>query len=139
MTRRGFFRLLGLAAVTAPATATLVPEKLSGIRAWWVPVEQWVKEFDWGMKLGVARAYRNVLTGERVRNAVRMRLTPHMCADGSCYACAVTEGARHLDRWAADLPAWRPPARPGHGHFDDVLEGHERVLDSLGLLGERVA
>ena len=132
MTRRGFFRLLGLAAVTAPATATLVPEKLASVRSWWVPVEQWVKEFEWGTQFGVARSYRNVLSGEYVRNAVRVMGSLRARA-----AHAQIASAEHLlDAWAIDLPVWPPP---GYGHFDDVLEGHERVLDSLGLLGERVA
>lgn len=110
MTRRGFFRLLALAALTAPATAALVPDKLSGVRQWWVPVERWVKQFDFGTRLGVAQAYRNVLTGERVRNAVLVLLPSR--------AGAVKEAARYLDRWAADLPAWRSPVRSGRGHFD---------------------
>mgnify|MGYP001576057715 CR=1 FL=1 len=59
MTRRGFFRLLSLAAVTAPATATLVPEKLSRVRSWLAPFGQWAMprvsrwriEFDYGRVL----------------------------------------------------------------------------------------
>mgnify|MGYP001610698283 FL=1 len=112
-------RALGLAAVTAPATAALVPEKLANVRSWWVPVGQWVKEFDYGRVLGVARAYRNVLTGERVRHAVRMAGIRHP------YGEEVRRGISRLDQWAADLPPWRRPATPGRGHFDDVLEGRE--------------
>ena len=137
MTRRGFFCLLGLAAVTAPATATLLPEKLATVGAWWSPVGWYEKLFDRGFAYGIAGSFRNRLTGETIRNAVRMPLpggpTPNTVN------AAQRRGESWLMEWAADLPAWRLPVRPGHGHFDDVLEGHERVLDSLGLLGERVA
>ena len=137
MTRRGFFRLLGLAAVTAPATVTLVPEKLAAIPHWWSPIGWYEQLFDDGRSYGIAGSFRNVLTGEKIRNAVRIPL-----ATGStpwAVNAAQVRGEAWVQAWAADLPAWRRPARPGQGHYDDVLEGHEQVLDSLGLLGERVA
>ena len=121
MTRRWFFRLLGLAAVTAPVTGTLVPERLAAVRHWWVPTERWVKEFNWGTSFGVCGAFRNVLTGEQVRNAVRVLIH----ADGAAATAARAEAVTLLHAWADDLPAWRVPVQPGHGHFDDVLEGRE--------------
>ena len=123
MTRRGFFRLLGLAALT-PA---VVPNKLAEVKHWWVPVEQWIQEFDYGTVLGVGRSYRNLLTGETVRNAVRCRW--HATRDlipgdhDRWYRWATAQSNRLLDAWAAELPAWRRPVAQGRGHF--VLEGRE--------------
>ncbi len=128
MTRRAFFRTLGLAVVTAPATATLVPEKLAAVSRWWVPVESWVKEFDCGRFLGICVSFRNVLSGAIVRSAVRMPLSRDVFGNVRKMSVVIERAKGRLFAWAHELPAWRLPVRPGHGHFDDVLEAREARL-----------
>ncbi len=127
VTRRRFFRLIGLATVTAPATAALVPEKLASVRQWWAPTGWWSKEFDFGRYIGVAGAFTNALTGEVVRHGVRMDLVQPPAGVTFTQALSETEarGKSFLVAWSKTLPSWRRPLRRGHGHFDDVLEGRE--------------
>ena len=79
MNRRAFLRYVGTGLVVGPAAVKAIlaaapAEAAVGPLAPWTGVQWWVKEFDWGNKLGVAMGVTNPKTGKTVRNAVRLIL-----------------------------------------------------------------
>ena len=73
MNRRGFFRTLGLVAVT-PSVVPMVAEKCASVTKWWIPTV-WIEQtFNYGTAAGYCLEAKNALTGEIARNAVRLNI-----------------------------------------------------------------
>ena len=144
MIRRDFFRFIGTGLVVGPAAvkailATPVEAAPGGAFAWAAKPEWWVKEFDFGNKVGVCLGVLDSTTGQRVRQAVRLshpRFEPGP-REMDAFLIRVWEaskggpltslpdpppiiqaGQRILETWAETR--W-PPGVVGDG----IMEGHE--------------
>ena len=164
MNRRDFLGYVGTSLVVGPAVVKAIlaaPAEaatnplFTGSLGEWQNVRWWVKEFDWGNKLGVALGVTNPKTGKTVRNAVRMVLPrgPHHNAfmdrvlkakperdfgEGLADLPEPTEtvqaAQKLLEMWAEEEsyrqrlvrpPAWGQPRTTPGIPNDEVLEGKE--------------
>lgn len=128
MNRRSFLGWIAftpLAAKPLPqwleAAAAAVPVLAVPTASTWLPVAWYRKEFDFGNFLGIALEVRNAATGEKRRNAVRMRMSEAIIDRRH------EEQAHHLlTMWAEEGATIIGPGGGVAG--DDVLEGREMEL-----------